>query len=71
MIMQTISMCFWYNAPLTFEVLQSALPDGQAVASVFQNLLSILKTVAKHDFEYRRFIFGLTAIVSTAPAQMP
>ena len=24
MIMQTVAMCFWYNAPLTFQVLEQA-----------------------------------------------
>jgi hypothetical protein len=71
MVMQVVAMCFWYNGALTFKALHGALPNGEGVASVFQNLLQVLQIVAKHDFEYRRFIFGLTAIVTLSPNLMP
>lgn len=70
MIVQTLSMAFWYNAPLTFQVLEQAAPSSQATIAVFTALYKVLPTL-KHDFELRRLIFGLTAIVGTAPSAMP
>ncbi len=61
MVMQTLCMCFWYNSPLTFQVIDLQL--GQTVA-VFQRLLQSLPSL-KHDFELRRVIFGLGAIIAT------
>lgn len=66
MIMQTVAMCFWYNAALTFQVLEQA----GATQDAFLKLFHCLPTL-KHDFEYRRLIFGLTSILSLSPQQMP
>lgn len=38
--------------------------ESKATIKVFQKLLQVLPTM-KHDFELRRMIFGLTAIIST------
>lgn len=70
MIVQTLSMAFWYNAPLTFQILESAAGASQATIAVFSALSKVLPTL-KHDFELRRLIFGLTAIISTPVAAMP
>lgn len=70
MIIQTISMAFWYNSGLTFQILEQLSPESTATKTVFIKLMSVLPKL-KHDFELRRLIFGLTAIVSTAPQAMP
>ena len=70
MVLQTISMCFWYNSPLTFQVLESHAPSSQSTILVFQKLLQTLPTF-KHDFELRRVIFGLSGIISTPPQALP
>jgi hypothetical protein len=61
MVIQTLCMCFWYNSSLTFQILDLQL--NQTV-SVFQRLLQSLPFL-KHDFELRRVIFGLGAILAT------
>jgi hypothetical protein len=66
MIVQCISMCFWYNAALTFQILEQIAPASEGTKVVFIQLMNTLPTL-KHDFEFRRLIFGLTAIVSTPP----
>lgn len=66
MVVQTAAMAFWYNAPLTFQLLEAS----QMTITVFQKLLQVL-SIVKKDFELRRLIFGLTAIVATPLQAMP
>jgi hypothetical protein len=60
-------MCFWYNAPLTFQILDLQL--GQTIP-VFQKILQTIPTL-EHDFELRRVIFGLGSIMSTPVGSLP
>lgn len=66
MLLQTISICFWYNSALTFNILE----QKNATVQVFQLWLGFMSKFKK-DFELRRVIFGLTSILVTSPAQMP
>ncbi len=66
MLLQTLSMCFWYNTTLTFQILE----QNQWTILVFQKWLQHMPTFKK-DFELRRVIFGLTAIIKTPAAQLP
>lgn len=62
MVMQAFSMCFNYNAGLTFQVLEAK----GATLSVFQSWFVFMNDFKK-DFEIRRIILGLSAIVHTQP----
>lgn len=62
MVLQTLCMSLWYNSALTFELLKL----GNHVIPFFQKLLELLPGL-KHEFELRRVIFGLTAVISTNP----
>lgn len=61
MILQALAMCFSYNAALTFNFLEQ---EGKTIL-VFQEWFKFMNNFSK-DFEYRRNIFGLIAIVKTA-----
>ena len=67
MVVYTLSMAFWYNSALTFKILDQQLNQ---TTPVLQAILSSLPKM-KHDFELRRMIFGLTAIISTPPQALP
>jgi len=56
----------WYNSALTFSILE----QNQYTVAMFQALLQTIPEL-KHDFELRRVIFGLTAIICTEPAHLP
>ncbi|CDW76775.1 UNKNOWN [Stylonychia lemnae] len=66
MLIQVISMTFWYNSALSFQILE----QSQQTIPVFQTLLQTLGDM-KHDFELRRVIFGLTSILCTEPSLLP
>lgn len=66
MILQALAMCFSYNSALTFSVLES---QGKTLA-VFAEWFKFMNNFSK-DFEYRRNIFGLCAIVKTPENQIP
>ena len=66
MLLQTLCMSLWYNSALTFQVLK----QGDHVVPFFQGLLELLPGL-KHEFELRRVIFGLTAVISTNPQFLP
>lgn len=66
MILQTIAMCFHYNSELTFQLLE----QNNWTIPVFQQWLQTMP-IFKHDFEIRRVIFGLTAIIKTNPQIIP
>lgn len=66
MVVQTLAMCFWYNSALTFALLEGL----QALPLVFVSLSQVLPQL-KHDFELRRLVFGLTAIVATPAGAVP
>ena len=61
MILQAFAMCFSYNASMTFHILEST----NMTLSVFQAWFTNMNNFQK-DFEIRRVIFGLTAIIKTA-----
>lgn len=62
MVLQAFSMCFNYNASLTFQIIDQL---GQTL-SVFQSWFVFMNDF-KRDFEIRRNILGLTAIIQTQP----
>jgi len=62
MALQVVCMALWYNSSLTFSVLEQ---NGWTFP-VFHRLLILIPSL-HHDFELRRVIFGLTAIVNTDP----
>ena len=68
MIMQTVCMAFHYNAGLAFTALEQA---GQT-AFIFQSLMMVVDELT-FQFELRRVVFGLTAVVAseTMPGQLP
>jgi len=66
MILQTVSMCFWYNSQLTFHVLEQSQMTVPFFASLMKKMSSF-----KRDFELRRIIFGLASIVGTPPHTLP
>ena len=70
MVMQVFCMSFWYNSGLTFNLLFEIDKTGGAIFTVFQRLLNCIPGMSL-DFELRRAIFGLTAIVNTDPSTMP
>ena len=59
-------MSLWYNSGLTFSILES---NGWTFP-VFHRLLILIPSLI-HEFELRRFIFGLTAIVNMDPTALP
>lgn len=65
-ILQAICMCFWYNASLTFTILEQ---KGQTNL-VFMRLLTVIDKMS-HNFEVRRVIFGLTSIVGGDHNSLP
>lgn len=66
MLLQTIAMCFHYNSPLTFQIME----QGQYTANIFVVWLQNMPYF-KHDFEFRRIIFGLTSILKTPVVNIP
>ena len=66
MALQVVCMSLWYNSGLTFSILES---NGWTFP-VFHRLLILIPSLI-HEFELRRFIFGLTAIVNTDPSTLP
>ena len=62
MLLQAISMCFSYNATLTFQILE----QQNLTLNVFQAWFVSMNDFKK-DFEIRRVIFGLTSIIKTSP----
>lgn len=68
MCLQVVCMCFWYNTNLTFQVLE----QHQWTLHLFQRLLSFIEEDRlAFDFEMRRVIFGLTAIINADPQGLP
>ena len=73
-ILQTLCLCFWYNAPLTFQIcdpntLVTCNSEQQPwVFFIFHRLLQSIPSMYC-DFEMRRVLLGLTSIVSQAPSQ--
>jgi len=59
MLIQTISMCFWYNTVFTLQILEKNNWTGP----VFQMWFQILPNL-KQDFERRRVLFGLCSIIN-------
>ena len=59
MILQTICMAFYYNAGATFAAL------GTQTGFFFQSLLGVVDSLA-YQFELRRVVLGLTAIINCA-----
>ena len=66
MTLQTVSMCFWYNAALAFHVLE----QEQMTVPFFAELMKRMSAF-KHDFELRRILFGLASVVSAPPPSLP
>lgn len=66
MALQVVCMALWYNSNLTFGVLEQ---NGWTFP-VFHRLLILIPSL-HHEFELRRVIFGLTAIVNTDPSTLP
>ena len=66
MTLQAVCMCLWYNSALTFNILEQ---NGWTFP-VFHRLLILIPSLT-HDFEVRRFIFGLTSVVNTDPQNLP
>jgi len=64
--LQVVCMALWYNSNLTFSVMEQ---NGWTFP-VFHRLLILVPTL-HHEFELRRVIFGLTAIVNTDPSTLP
>lgn len=62
MVLQAFAMSFNYNAALTFQILEA---QGHTL-SVFQSWFVFMNDFKK-DFEIRRVILGLSAIVCTQP----
>ena len=58
MILQALSMCFNYNSQLTFQILES---QGKTLG-IFQSWFVFMNDFKK-DFEIRRILLGLTAII--------
>ena len=66
MILQCISMAFTYHSVLIFQWLE----QNNQLLPVFQTWFSYMNDFKK-DFEIRRIIFGLSAIIKTPEAQLP
>jgi len=66
LIIQALNMCFAYNTPLTFQILE----EKQWTQGVFSVLFDWLPNV-KYDFETQRMIIGLLKIVSCTECQLP
>lgn len=61
-----MSMCFVYNAQMTFQLLESQGSTHTVFALWFKNMNEF-----KKDFELRRLIFGLTSILRLPTSSMP
>lgn len=66
MCLQVICMSLWYNSGLTFNLLEQ---QGWTFP-VFHRLLILIPSL-RHEFELRRVLFGLTALVNTDPTVLP
>ena len=66
MLLQAISMSFVYNSQRVFHWLERQ----NVTLDVFQMLFEFMPNFKK-DFELRRIIFGLTAIINTPESQIP
>lgn len=66
MLLQGLSMCFWYNSPATFAALEALNATSNVLNFIFQVIQGL-----KQDFEIQRFHIGLTSLVTTDPASLP
>jgi hypothetical protein len=68
MLAQGLSMCLWYNTPLTLQSLEQL----GCTSHYLQLLFSLVQGQVKQDFEIQRFVLGLSSLVQRGdPAELP
>ena len=66
MLSQGLAMCFWYAPQAAVQVLEGMNATGNVLSMMFSQLQQL-----QHDFEIKRFIVGLTSLITADPQQIP
>jgi len=66
MVLQSLALAFFNNAPLTFQIMEK----HQMTVPVFQSWLGFMEKF-RLEFELRRVIFGMISILRCGPNDMP
>jgi len=65
-LVQVIALCFYNNPELTLILLDSMI----VTANLFELWMTLIRSM-KHDFEFRRTIYGFSSILLVEPTKIP